>query len=288
MRKNDARKLDHATLEAIRMRAVRQVQDGNSPEAVINALGFSRACIYNWLAAYRSGGWDGLKAGHISGRPRKLNGKQVAWIYKAVTTKSPLQLRFSFALWTRGMIRTLINRKYGVSLSLASVGRLLAQMGLTCQKPLSKALEQDGGLVKEWVKKTFPKIKAMARDVKAGLYFGDESGVRSDFHAGTTWAPKGQTPVVMKTGRRFSLNMISAITSKGVLRFMVSPKRINSVLFLEFLKRLMRGSIRPVFLIVDGSSAHKAKIVTKYVEGHKGRLRLFFLPPYSPEPNPDE
>lgn len=288
MKKQDARKLDHKTLEEIRIRAVMQVQNGESPEVVIRALGFSRACIYNWLAAYRAGGWDGLKAGKISGRPKKLDGRKLTWIYKTVTTKNPLQLRFPFALWTRRIVSTLIFRKYRIRLSLASVGRLLAQMGLTCQKPLAKALEQNEGLVKEWLKKTFPAIKRTAKQENAEIYFGDESGVRSDFHAGTTWAPKGQTPVVLKTGSRYSLNMISAISPKGSLRFMVSKKRIGSALFIEFLRRLVKGSARTIYLIVDGHPAHKAKAVTKYVESRKGRLKLFYLPPYSPELNPDE
>lgn len=288
MREQDARKLDHKTLEAIRIRAVQQVQNGESPELVIRTLGFSRACIYNWLAAYRSGGWDALKAGRISGRPRKLKGSALSWIYKTVTSKNPLQLKFPFALWTRSMIRTLIWRRYRVSLSLASVGRLLAQLGLTCQKPLAKAIGQNEGLVKEWVARVYPEIREKARQERAEIYFGDESGVRSDFHAGTTWAPRGQTPVVAKTGRRCSLNMISAVSPRGVLRFMVSRKRIGAELFVEFLRRLTHGSKRPVFLIVDGHPAHRAKVVEKRVEKQNGALRLFYLPPYSPELNPDE
>ena len=288
MKRQDARKLDHNTLEAIRIRAVRQVQSGESPEVIIGALGFSRACIYNWLAAYRAGGWKALKARELYGRPHKLKGSQIQWIYRTVTLKNPLQLKFPFALWTRAMIRTLIWRKYRVKLSLASVGRLLAQLGLSCQKPLAKAFEQNRSLVQQWVKKEYPKIRAWAKREGAEILFADESGVRSDFHAGTTWAPIGQTPVVRQTGQRFSLNMISAVSPKGQLRFMVSPKRIGASVFVEFLKRLMHGWKRPIFLIVDGHPTHKARVVTACLEKMKGKLRLFYLPPYSPELNPDE
>lgn len=288
MKRQDARKLDHKTLEAIRIRAVQRVQSGESPEVVINVLGFSRACIYNWLAAYRAAGWGALKARELYGRPHKLRGPQIQWIYRTVTMKNPLQLKFPFALWTRGMIRTLIWRKYHVKLSLASVGRLLAQLGLSCQRPLAKAFEQNPSLVEQWVKKEYPKIRGQANREGAEIVFADESGIRSDFHAGTTWAPIGHTPVVRQTGQRFSLNMISAVSPKGQLRFMVTRKRIGASVFVEFLKRLMHGWDKSIFLIVDGHPTHKACLVKTFLETTKGKLRLFYLPPYSPELNPDE
>ena len=261
---------------------------GESPEAVIKVLGFTRRCIYNWLAAYRSGGWDALRARKIAGRPKKLDGRQMQWIYKTVTTKNPRQLKFPFALWTRRMIQTVIWREFRIQLSLASVGRLLAQLGLSCQKPLAKAMEQNPALVEQWLEKEYPKIKAKAKRAGAEIFFQDESGVRSDFHSGTTWAPKGETPVVRHSGQRFSLNMISAVSPKGVLRFMVTQKRVNARVFIEFLRRLMHGAEAPIFLIVDGHPSHRAKMVKEFLNGIGNRLRLFFLPPYSPELNPDE
>lgn len=288
MKKQDARRLSHETLEEIRIRAVRQVQAGESPEKVIATLGFSSRCIYNWLAMYRAGGWDALRAKKISGRPQKLSGSQLKWLYRTVTMKNPLQLQLPFALWTRGQIQTLLQRKYGVKLSLTSVGRLLSQMGLSCQKPLFRAWQQNSALVKQWMEIEFPKIRAAAKRAKAELFFEDESGVRSDFHAGTTWAPRGQTPIVRVTGERFSLNMISAISAKGELRFMVVKGGVGAKVFLTFLKRLLQGRNRPIYLIVDGHPAHRAKIVKNFVASTEGKLKLFFLPPYSPELNPDE
>jgi len=137
--KVDGRKLSHAKLEEIRFAAVKAVQAGQSPSAVARAMGLYSNRIFVWLAAYRSGGWDALRSRKASGRPKRLTGAQLKWIYNTVTTRNPLQLRFPFALWTRAMIRALIRRKYGIKLSAVSVGRLLAQMGLTCQKPLSRA-----------------------------------------------------------------------------------------------------------------------------------------------------
>jgi transposase len=288
MQKRDGRSLSHETLEEIRIRAVQQVQSGESPEAVIKALGLSRACIYNWLAWYRGGGWDALKAKPLSGRPGLLDGRQIKWIYKAVTLKDPTQFKFPYALWTRAMIAEVIRRYLKVKLSITSVGRLLAQLGLTCQKPLYRAYQQDPVSVEKWLKEEFPRIRAMAKKMKAEIYFEDEAGIRSDFHAGTTWGIKGKTPVVSTTGARFGLNMISAISPRGLMRFMVVDGRVNADVMCQFIDRLMKGAARLIFLILDGHPTHKAKKLRTHIESYQGKLRVFYLPAYSPQLNPDE
>lgn len=288
MKKRDGRALDHKTLEEFRIRAVQQVEAGESPEDVIRVLGFGRTVIYDWLAKYREGGIQALRAKPISGRPSKLAGKQIKWLYRTITSKNPLQLRFEFALWTRGMIRDLIREQFGVRLSEVSVGRLLRKLGLSPQKPLRRAYEQDPERVQKWIDEEYPKIRALAKKERASVYFGDEAGVRSDFHSGTTWAVKGQTPVVPATGQRFGLNLISAVSPRGEMRFMIVNGRMNAGRFIEFLDRLTHNQSRPVFLIVDGHPSHRARKVSEYVRGKKGKLRLFFLPAYSPELNPDE
>lgn len=284
----DGRKVSHAKLEETRFEAVRRVQAGEAPTAVARDMGLYTNRIFIWLAAYRSGGWDALRSRKAMGRPKRLAAKQIRWIYDTVTTKNPLQFKLPFALWTRAQIRALIVQRYSVKLSLVSVGRLLAQLGLTCQRPLFRAYQQDRSLVERWLKEEFPKIRTRAKREKSEIFFEDESGVRSDFHSGTTWAPKGQTPVVRATGQRFSLNMISAISARGELRFMVVRGGVGAGVFIAFLKRLIHGQRRPIYLIVDGHPSHRSKKVKAYVESLQGKLRLFFLPPYSPELNPDE
>jgi len=286
--KIDGRSVNRTRLEERRFEAVRRVQAGEAPTAVARDMGLYTNRIFIWLAAYRSGGWQALRARKAIGRPKRLEAKQIRWVYNAVTVKNPLQFKFRFALWTRAQIRALIAQRFSVKLSLVSVGRLLAQLGLTCQRPLFRAYQQDRSLVERWLKEEYPKIRAQAKRERAKIYFEDESGVRSDFHSGTTWAPKGETPVVRVTGQRFSLNMMSAVSPRGELRFMVVRGGVGAEVFIGFLKRLVYGQRRPIFLIVDGHPSHRSKMTKAYVESLQGILRLFFLPPYSPELNPDE
>jgi len=286
--KVDGRKLSRKRLEEIRFEAVKRVHAGESPAEVAKSLGVYENRVYVWLATQRAGGWDALRSRKRTGRPKKLSAAQIRWIYNAVTMKEPRQFKLPFGLWTRAQICALIFKKFGIRLSVTSVGRLLSQLGLSCQKPLFRAYQQDTSLVERWLKHDYPKIKAQAKAARADIFFEDESGVRSDFHSGTTWAIKGKTPIVRVTGQRFGLNMISAISPRGELRFMVVHTSVNADVFIEFLKRLIHGRKRPIFLIVDGHPTHRAKKVKAFVESLKGKLRLFTLPAYSPELNPDE
>ena len=288
LEKIDGRKLKHEVLTELRKRAVARVQSGESPEDVVRTIGFCRACIYNWLAMYRAGGWGALDARKRVGRRRKLTGPMSAWVYRVVVGSDPRQYKFPFALWTRQAIATLIYRKYKVRLSRNSVGRLLAQLGITPQKPLWRAYQQDPERVRKWVEEEYPAIAKEAHRLGAGIWFGDEAGIRSDYHAGTTRGLKGQTPVVRSTGARYRLNLLSVVNRRGKMRFMIEKGGLNSGVICRFWDRLMVGARKAVFLILDGHPMHKSREVTAKVESYAEKLRLYFLPSYSPELNPHE
>lgn len=284
----DARSYSHQTLEDMRLGAVKRVESGESPEDVAAGLGINRRTIYRWLSSYHYGGVEGIKAKPIPGGPRKLDAKQMGRLSRIVREKNPLQLKFEYALWTLSMLRELIWREFGVKLSEVSVGRVMRRLGFTPQRPLYRAWQQNPQMVQTWQEKEYPWIAARAKLEGAQIYFADESGIRSDHHAGTTWAPTGKTPIVKATGRRFSLNMLSAVNAKGHFRFMTAEGGVTGAVFVEFLKRLIAGAEQKIFLIVDGHPSHKARTVKRFVENHVDSIELFFLPPYSPELNPDE
>ena len=276
------------TLTELRKRGVAAVQAGESPESVAAALGVNLRTVFRWLAQYRQGGWGKLEARKRGGRPPKLDGSAMRWIYKTVVDKTPLQLNFPFALWTAVMVQALIVNRFGVHLSRSSVSRLLHQLGLSAQRPLWRAYQQNPEAVQRWLTEDFPEIQRRARRAGAQVFFADEAGVRSDYHSGTTWGKRGQTPIVSSTGARFAINIISAVSAQGELRFMITKGRATATVFIDFLKRLLVNATGPVFVIADGHSTHRAKLVERFVATQQGRLALFILPPYSPELNPDE
>ena len=238
---------------------------------------------------YKQKGTRGLvsnKRGVQGGK--KINGKQAAEVRLLVKDKLPEQLKLAFGLWTREAVQQLILEKYGISLSRWQVGRYLKSWGYTPQKPITKAFEQNPERVKLWLDKEYPAIKKRAAKENATIYFEDEVGMRSDHQAGKSYAPKGKTPVIKKTGQRFSLNMISAISNKGHVEFMILDGTFNGSVFLEFLAQLIKYKQQKIFLVVDGHSAHKTKVVNAWLEENKSRIEIFFLPPYSPELNAQE
>jgi transposase len=247
-----------------------------------------RSTVYAWLKAEQEQGPDWLRVKKAPGPEPKLSEQQMVRLRGIVIGRDPRQLQFDFALWTREMVRVLIKREFGVDYTPQGVGKLLTRLGLSPQRPVVRAYEQDAELVRIWKEETYPAIWAEAQAVGASIYFCDEAAVRSDSHSGTTWAPVGQTPVIRGTGKRHSINMISAVSARGKLHFSFIEGNTNAKTFIEYLTKLLHDIPGKIFLIVDGHQAHRAKMTQKFVKENADRLKLFFLPAYSPQLNPDE
>jgi len=289
MKIRDARSLTCIAQEVIRRKAIRAVVDGRKQVEVAEIFGVTRQALGKWVKAYRQGGDKVLKA-RRRGRPKggSLHPWQAAQIAKTVVDRHPEQLKLPFYLWTRQAVAQLIERRFGIRLSIWTAGRYLARWGFTPQKPVRRAFEKNPQAVRRWLDEDYPDIQKQAKREKASIYWGDEMGLRSDHAVGRSYGRRGQTPVIPGTGQRFGCNMISAITNKGQLNFMVFKKRFRADVFLEFLRRLLRQSKRKVFLIVDGHPVHRAIKIRNWIDKKVDHIRLFFLPGYSPELNPDE
>jgi transposase len=288
--KRDGRSLDHTTLETIRTMAVQRVRDGERPSDVIASFGMHRCTIYGWMkaASGRGKGLRALVAKPATGRPRTLTQAQERQVFRWVNGKNPMQYGFDFGLWTRQIVRDLIEQRFSERLSLASIGALLARQGLTPQKPLQRAYQRDPKAIERWQRETYPAIARKAKRDKADIYFWDESGFRADAVQGTTWSAKAQTPVVAVPGQRQGISAASAVSSKGAFWFATYSGGLNGDLFVRLLGRMMRGRRKPLHLILDGLPAHKTKAVKQYVAGLQDKLTLHFLPGYAPDLNPDE
>ena len=288
MEQVDGRSLDHRTLEHLRRLAVQRVQGGEKPSVVVKSLGFCRTTIYKWLRTYRQRGAAGLVGSKSAGPKPKLTHAQKLQVRKWIIGKDPRQWGFDFGLWTRKIVQQMIADKFGVSLTLPSVGHLLTSLDITPQKPLRRAYERDEAAVTKWKEETYPQLRRRARENEAEIFFLDEAGVRSDSPLGRSYGLKGRTPVVQTSGKRQSINAISAVNAKGAFWFNVYPGKLNAALFLHFLKDFMKYRRKPAYLVLDSLPVHKAKSVADYVKSTNGKLELHYLPTYAPDTNPDE
>jgi len=271
------------------MRVVRAIRGGMKKSHAARAFGVSRTSIDTWLQKVELGNINSLRSQKRGRKPRcRLAGHEAATAVRLITDRCPDQLKLPFVLWTRAAVRELLADRVDVAVPVWTVGRYLKRWGFSPQKPLRQAYERDPVAVKRWLEETYPTIAKRAKRENAEIHWGDEMGMRSDDQAGRSYGRTGQTPVVEKTGKRFSCNMISTITNQGRLAFMVFKERFTAQVMIAFLRRLVKHSDRKVFLILDGHPVHRSRKVTHWLQDHAAEIELHFLPSYSPELNPDE
>lgn len=270
-----------------RIDAIRLLQQGYTRAEVANILKVAESSVYEWQSKFRKGGLAALSTKIASGRKSLLTDKQLLQLYKWLRG-NPRQVQFDFGLWTRKIAGDLIKREFGIDYTPQNVGKILKMLGFSPQRPVYQALERDPEKRRIWMEETFPAIRKRAREEGASIYFADEAACRTDHHAGTTWAPVGRTPTVQHIGKRESIGMISAISMRGEMHWMVYAESMDSELFIQYLNYLIQDIEGKVFLILDRARYHTSVATTEWVNDHKDRIELFFLPPYSPDLNPDE
>jgi transposase len=291
MKKTDFRKLSTEVQDEMRVKAVDAVLNGATIRSVAKIFGVSRQYVGKWVDLFENGGLAalrGAKRGRPTGDGKKLKPWQAAQIAKAVIKRTPDVLELPFALWTREAVQQLIYRRFNIEMAITTVGNYLRNWGFTPQKPVRRAYEQNPAAIKQWVEVDYPAIKALAKKENAEIFWGDETGLRSDYNIGTSFSKKGQTPVIPGTGKRFGCNVISAVNNYGSMRFMIFETNFVTKTFVTFLRQLIARAEHKIFLIVDGHPVHKSKKVRGWLDNHKEDISLFFLPGYAPELNPDE
>lgn len=289
MKTKDGRKLSKEAQKELRLRVITYWQEHQNMSQASTVFKVPYVTVRKWVAKTKLNGQESLI---LDGRGRPVGKEllpgQEKRIIRKMTNKTPEQMKLRYGLWTREVVSELIWREYNIRRSVWQIGRYLKEWGFTPQKPVYKAYEQNTEEVNDWLKKKYPNIKRMAKKEKAMIFWGDETGVRSKDNRGRSFAPVGQTPVVKKTGRQFGITMISAVNNRGKLYFMICSGGINAKRFIRFLNRLIRSRKEKVFLVIDNLPAHKTNKVKEWVKRNIKKIKLFYLPPYSPELNPDE
>lgn len=291
MEKIDARKLPSAALEEKRRLSVKLRKEGMTRAQIGEVVGVHPDTVGRWLKAYEAQGAKALKSqvrGRREGVCRRLNSEQESQIQKLLIDKTPDQLKLPYALWTRESVRELIKAQLGIDLPIRTVGHYLKRWGMTPQKPVKRAYEQQPTRVRQWLDEEYPQIQAKAKAEGAEIYWGDETGLRNDSQHERGYAPKGKTPVIRLNAKRESINMISAITNQGKVRFKIFDGGMNAAILIDFLKRLIKDAQRKVILILDNLRVHHARKVKEWLQGKEDQIELYYLPAYSPELNPDE
>ena len=289
--RTDYRKASPEVLYQMRKTVIAMYKKKKPVEEIIEITGFCERTIRQTISDYKRGGMAALKPktrGRKTGEKRTLTTAQEKELVGIITDKNPDQLKMKCCLWTRDAVRQLIKDKYGIEMPIRTVGMYLQRWGFTVQRPAKQAIEQKPEAVQHWLKEEYPAIHAEAKKEDAEIFWGDETAVQNVANYARGYAPRGQTPVLRMKAKKMHINMISAISNQGKLHFMFSHESINQQKLIEFLERLIKDIPRKVYIILDNLRVHHGMLVAEWIELHKDQIRLFFLPSYSPEYNPDE
>jgi transposase len=266
-------------------------RQGLSQGRAARLVGVHRQTVNTWVKRHRERGEEGVLDGRrVSPRRGKgvLTAEEADKVRSWIAEGTPDQLGLPLALWASRAVRELIERRFGKRLGLTAVQAYLRRWGLTPQKPLVRARQRRPAAVAAWLAASYPAIARRAKAMRAVIYWGDETGVSNQDQIGRSYAPRGRTPVVARTAKRISRSLISAVSNRGLMRFMLYEGALNADGFIAFLRRLTKDVGRKVVLIVDNLKVHKAGKVQAWVASHAHEIELCHLPPYAPDHNPSE
>jgi transposase len=291
MKDTDARTLSPQTQYELRKLVIRLRKKEMANKQVAEIVGTTESHASAIWRAYERDGMEAIKPkvrGRRHGAKRRLTAEQETAIQKLLVDKTPDQMKLPFALWTRDAVRLAILQHFHVDLPIRTTGDYLKRWGFTPQKPVKRAYEQDPKKVAHWLETKYPGIAARAKQEKAEIHWGDETGIQSDAYNAKGFSPKGKAPVVRLNAKKNSISMISAITNNGKVRFMLYRETMTGKVLITFMSRLVKDTERKVFLILDNLRVHHGKKVSEWLEANRDYIEVFFLPPYAPEYNPDE
>lgn len=291
MEKIDARKLHTEAQQNLRNQAIRLKKAGRTYPEIAEIVGVNQSTVFKWYKAYVEGGQKALKIkkrGRPTGSCRTLTPEQENELQKALVDKCPDQLKLPFALWSRNAVQQLIKQLWSIKMPIRTVGEYLKRWGFTPQKPLRRSYKQDPKAVTIWMKTGYPEIQERAKKEGAEIHWGDETGLCNQSQHGRSYAPRGKTPAILLHPRCERVNLISAVTNQGKVRFMVYENKMNAQTLIKFMERLVKDSEKKIFLILDNLKVHHSYVVKDWLAEHKKEIEVFFLPAYSPELNPDE
>jgi len=289
--KRDARKLNAQTKYELRKQVVRLKKKGMKGQEISELVGLGVVQISRIWQKYLKQGAVVLKPkkqGRPIGSSRLLSETQEHEVRKIIVDKTPDQLRLPFVLWTREALGMYLQDRYGVRVALRTLSEYLKRWGFTAQKPVKKSYAQSSSAVKHWLKEEYPQIHSKAKKEKAEIYWGDETGIQSDANRERGFSPQGTPPTLLIDVKRARINMISAISNNGKVRFKIYQKTMTAQVLIEFMGRLIKDAGRKVFLILDNLKVHRSRAVRKWLASHQSQIEVYYLPYYSPELNPDE
>lgn len=286
-----AEKLTDKEQFLIRKQIVNLRLKGMSKAKTAEALSVSESHVSGTWGRYKKYGIKGIALkirGRSIGEKRRLTPIQEKEIQKIIIDKCPEQLKLPGFLWDRKNICSLVKDKYDIDMPKSTIGVYLKRWGFTPQRPIKRNYKQQPEQIKKWLEEDYPKIEEQCKNENGEIFWGDETGVHNETNYVKSYAPKGKTPVMEIDSSKVKINMMSAITNQGKVRFMLYEESMNQQNLIIFLKRLVKGSSKKVFLILDNLSVHHGKLVKSYLKDKKDKIELFYLPSYAPEYNPDE